>query len=64
MKTKTTPTMVDRVRHAAATYPTNGDAASSLGLLAPSFVRLCKKYRIELPAARRDRHWQAARGRA
>ncbi len=44
-----------RVRFAARLYASNRDAALALGISPNSFSRLCKRYGIETPNARKRR---------
>lgn len=43
------------VERAARLYASNGDASRALGLALGSFGRLCQRYGIETPYARRRR---------
>lgn len=45
----------DRIARAARIYHTNRDAALALGIQPGSFGRLCRRYGIETPQARRQR---------
>lgn len=45
----------DRIAHAAQTHATGRAAAHALGIAPAVFSRLCTKYRIESPAARKQR---------
>jgi hypothetical protein len=42
-----------RVERAARMYTSNGDASRALGIAPGSFGRLCRRYGIETPQARR-----------
>lgn len=43
------------IENAARAYPTGEDAARALGIHRVTFSRLCAKYGIETPAARKQR---------
>ncbi len=43
----------ERVERVARLYKQNGDASLALGITMRSFGRLCRKYGIETPYARR-----------
>ncbi len=52
----------ERIERAARIYATNFDAGIALGIAPGSFGRLCRRYGIETPQARRRRRrvqWQA-----
>ena len=51
----------DRVERAARIYPSNREASHALGIAAGSFGRLCLRYGIETPYARRRRKRQEAK---
>lgn len=48
-------TPIEEVERAAGLYKTNQDAGNALGITPGAFSRLCKKYGIETPFARRRR---------
>jgi hypothetical protein len=48
----------DRVERAARVYASNADAGVALGIAPGSFGRLCRRYGIETPQARRRRRAQ------
>ena len=45
----------ERVERAARIYASNRDAGQALGIAPGSFGRLCRRYGIETPQARRKR---------
>ena len=45
----------DRIERAARIYRSNRDAGLALGIAPGSFGRLCRRYGIETPKARRQR---------
>lgn len=45
----------DQVQRVARVYHPNADASAALGITLRSFSRLCKRFRIETPYARRCR---------
>ena len=45
----------DRIERAARIYASNQDAGLALGIAPGSFGRLCRRYGIETPQARRKR---------
>ena len=45
----------ERIERAARIYASNYDAAMALGIAPGSFGRLCRRYGIETPQARRRR---------
>jgi hypothetical protein len=45
----------ERVERAARIYHSNRDAGIALGIDQRSFARLCRRYQIETPGARRRR---------
>ena len=51
----------DRVERAARIYASNREASHALGIAAGSFGRLCLRYGIETPYARRRRKRQEAK---
>ena len=51
-----------RVERVARLYASNDDAAQALGINPRSFARLCRRYRIQTPHARRQQ--RRVRGRA
>ncbi len=48
----------ERVERAARIYASNSDAGLALGIAPGSFGRLCRRYGIETPRARRQ--WKRA----
>ena len=52
----------ERVERAARIYHSNRDAGTALGIDQRSFARLCRRYNIESPGARRRRLRQGAAG--
>ena len=55
---------MDRIERAARIYASNEDASRALGIAPGSFSRLCRRYGIETPYARKRRHWREARRRS
>ena len=53
----------DRIVRAARIYSSNEDASAALGIAPGSFSRLCRRYGIETPYARKLRRWREARNR-
>ena len=49
------PIAKDRIERAARMYASNQDAGSALGIAPGSFSRLCRRYGIETPQARKHR---------
>ena len=49
------PIAKDRIERAARMYASNHDAGSALGIAPGSFSRLCRRYGIETPQARKRR---------
>ena len=52
----------EQVERAARMYASNSDAGLALGIAPASFGRLCRRYGIETPRARRQRKradWKA-----
>lgn len=49
------PIAKDRIERAARIYASNHDAGSALGIAPGSFSRLCRRYGIETPQARKRR---------
>ena len=45
----------DRIERAARIYASNQDAGVALGIAPSSFGRLCRRYGVETPKARRQR---------
>ena len=45
----------DRIERAARIYASNRDAGLALGIAPSSFGRLCRRYGVETPKARRQR---------
>ncbi len=45
----------ERIERAARIYASNRDAGQALGIAPGSFGRLCRRYGIETPQARRKR---------
>jgi hypothetical protein len=55
------PIEKDRIERAARIYASNDAAGSALGIAPSSFGRLCRRYGIETPQARKRRlraEWQ------
>lgn len=52
----------DRLERVARMYATNELASRALGITTRSFSRLCRRYDIETPHARRRRQREEARG--
>ena len=52
----------DVVERVARLYHSNSDASAALGIEMRSFGRLCRRYEIETPYARKRRMTQEARG--
>ena len=50
----------ERIERAARIYRSNRDAGLALGIAPGSFGRLCRRYGIETPKARRQRQRQRA----
>ena len=48
----------DRIERAARIYASNQDAGVALGIAPSSFGRLCQRYGVETPKARRQRRHQ------
>ena len=48
----------DRIERAARIYATSREAGRALGITATSFCRLCRRYGIETPRARKERRQQ------
>ena len=46
----------EQIERVARIYKTNQDASQALGITMRSFGRLCRKYQVETPYARRGRH--------
>ena len=51
----------ERIERAARIYSSNNDAGSALGIAPGSFGRLCRRFGIETPQARRKRDFEALR---
>ncbi len=54
----------ERIERAARIYASNQDAGLALGIAPGSFGRLCRRYGVETPKARRQRQreaWQCRR---
>ena len=49
------PISRERIERAARIYSSNQDAGAALGIASGSFSRLCKRYGIPTPRARRQR---------
>ena len=45
----------DRIERVARIYASNQDASQALGIAMRSFSRLCRRYEVETPYARRRR---------
>lgn len=54
----------DRIERAARIYSSNDDAGRAMGITPGSFGRLCRRYGIETPQARRRRRRQESQSRA
>lgn len=54
----------ETVTRAARMYKSNQDACIALGITLRSFSRLCRKFEIETPYARRLQQLQIVRSRA
>ena len=54
----------DQIERVARVYKCNQDASRALGITTRSFSRLCRKYDIESPFARRIRQLHELRGGA
>jgi hypothetical protein len=52
----------DQIERVAQVYKCNQDASRALGITTRSFSRLCRKYDIESPFARRRRQLHEFRG--
>ena len=52
----------ERIARAARIYASNRDAGLALGIAPGSFGRLCRRYGIETPQARRKRRTRTERG--
>ena len=50
----------DQIERLARIYKHNEDAAAAIGITPKSFSRLCRRYGIETPYARRRRQLQVA----
>ena len=50
------PIEKDRIERAARIYASNHDAGLALGIAPGRFGRLCRRYGIETPQARKRRH--------
>ena len=53
----------DAVERVARIYHSNSDASAALGIEMRSFGRLCRRYEVETPYARKQRRTREARGR-
>lgn len=53
----------EEIERAARIYASNQDAGRALGIAPGSFGRLCRRYKIETPQARRRRFQQEAKER-
>ena len=51
----------ERIERAARIYASNRDAGLALGIAAGSFGRLCRRYGIETPTARRRQQYETFR---
>lgn len=49
-----------QVERCARMYRSNKDAAAALGVSAPNFGRLCRRYGLETPSARHTRRLREA----
>lgn len=54
----------DQIERVARMYRHNGDASRALGITIRSFSRLCRRYEIESPFARRRRQLHEFQGGA
>lgn len=54
----------ETIERASRMYKSNQDACVALGITLRSFSRLCRKYEIETPYAKRLRQLDMARSRA
>lgn len=52
------PISRERIERVARIYASNGDASRALGIAMRSFSRLCRRYEVETPHARRRRRRQ------
>ncbi|MBT3342521.1 MAG: hypothetical protein HN712_21100 [Gemmatimonadetes bacterium] len=52
----------DTIERVARVYRSNGDASRALGITLRSFSRLCMKFGIETPYAKRRRQIATSRG--
>jgi len=52
----------DAVERVARMYHSNSDASAALGVEMRSFGRLCRRYEIETPYARKRRQTREAQG--
>ena len=53
----------ERIERAARIYPSNIEAAAALGIAHGSFGRLCRKFVIDTPSARRRKAYEAEKKR-
>lgn len=53
----------ERIERAARIYASNQDAGLALGIAPGSFGRLCRRYGVETPKARKNRRHRALLGR-
>lgn len=51
----------ERIERAARIYASNRDAGVALGIAPGSFGRLCRRYGVETPQARKNRRHQVLR---
>jgi hypothetical protein len=51
----------DRIERVARIYANNQDASRALGIALRSFSRLCRRYEVETPYARRRRRLDECR---
>ena len=51
----------ERIERAARIYANNRDAGIALGIAPGSFGRLCRRYGVETPQARKNRQHQVLR---
>ena len=49
------PIIKERIERVARIYASNQDASNALGIAQRSFSRLCRRYGVETPYARRQR---------
>ena len=52
----------NRIQRVARIYHNNQDASRALGIAMRSFSRLCRRFDVETPYARKRRHMKEAAG--